>query len=89
MEIFDVSKGRVAIRPIKDDGKVSRGGIVLVENRQRASVKRGEIVSCGGEFTWHDRVLYESFGAIEIELNGETLVVVKEEDVLGTIREGK
>ncbi len=86
MALQPVNK-RIVLRPKKAEEK-TRGGIYLPEASQEKSLEGTviavpEIDKC--PVAVGDIVLYESFAGTEITTNGETLLLVKIEDILAKI----
>lgn len=73
---------KVVVKPIKNS-ETTKGGILLPEDT--TSVMYGK-VKCFGtnsvKIKIDDTVLYEKIGAREIEVDGEVLHVLNEEDIL-------
>ena len=77
---------RVVLRPKKSEEK-TKGGIYIPETAQEKSQEATVVAipmsSC--PVTVGDLVLYDSFSGTEITVNGETLLLVKIEDILAKI----
>jgi len=89
---------RVLLRPVEGEQKTA-GGIIIPDTAQEKPME-GEVVACGpgarGEDgTLHrldvkvgDRVLYGKWSGTEVKIDGQTLLVMKETDILGIIETG-
>lgn len=91
---------RVVVRP-DDAESVSPGGIVLPDNAKRKSTRgtvvsagagraamastMSDFVHCKLEVAQGDRIIYQQYAGSEIEIDGETLVVLREDDILCVI----
>lgn len=95
LEIFPLSN-RVAIRPAKSDDK--HGSIIIPEGAKEKPV-RGMVIAVGpgkwedGKLTpmnyrYGDIVIYGKYSGTEVEHDGETLMLIKDEDIIAKI-EGK
>lgn len=78
---------RVVLRPKKSEEK-TKGGIYIPETAQEKSqeatvVAVPQMDTC--PLAVGDIVLYDSFSGTEITVNGETLLLVKIEDILAKI----
>ena len=79
---------RVVLRPKKSEEK-TKGGIYIPETAQEKSqeatvVAIPQLDKC--PVAVGDLVLYDSFSGTEITVNGETLLLVKIEDILAIIK---
>ena len=86
---------RVIVRRKEEDRK-SAGGIVLPDSATEKPV-RGEVISVGPErlritarskpldVKAGDQVLFGKYSGTEVKLNGEEVVVMREEDIMGVI----
>lgn len=62
-------------------------GLYLPDNAQEKPVM-AEVVATGpdvGHVKAGDKILYKEYSTTEIVINGEEYLVVKEEDILGTV----
>lgn len=84
----------------KDNEKVSSGGIIFVENSQKENSHRGRVVAIGegrvSELTKEiaplrlkigDYVVFPRWAGNEVSVDGEKVVLLKEEDVEALIAE--
>lgn len=81
---------RVIVKPIEAETKTS-SGILLAENAQKR-MPIGKVIGVGKqieELKVGDTVIYPAYGAAEIEINGETILILKEEDILAKHKGGK
>lgn len=86
---------RVVIRRMEEE-RTSAGGIVIPDTATEKPVQ-GEVISVGkgkmldsGEFRpldvkAGDRVLFGKYSGTEVKVNGEDLLVMREEDIVGVI----
>lgn len=92
--IFCPLGSRVLIRRVAADAK-SAGGILIPDNTKEKP-QEGEIVAVGsGEFESGafvptvtkpgDRVLFGKWAGLEVKIDGENLLIMKESDVLGVL----
>jgi chaperonin GroES len=90
---------RVVVRRVKETAK-SAGGIIIPETAQEKP-QEGEIVSVGPgaldektgkrtplEVKAGDHVLFGKWSGTEVKIDGEELLIMKENDVMGVL-EGK
>lgn len=88
---------RIAIKPIEQEEK-TKGGIIIPDTAKEKPMQ-GIITAVGTgtrnekgevhplELKVGDKVLYGKWAGTEIEIKGEKLIVMKENDVLGSIKE--
>lgn len=88
---------RVLIRP-DDPERQTAAGLIIPDNAQEAP-QRGTILAVGpGRFDDHghrigldfhagQHVIYSKYGGTEIDVDGETLLIVAERDVLAVLTE--
>ncbi len=86
---------RVVIRRVDSDEKTA-GGIILPDSAQEKP-SEGEVVSVGAgardeagnliamELKAGDRVLFGKWSGTEVKIDGEDLLIMKENDVLGIV----
>lgn len=84
---------RVLVRRI-DSEEMTKGGIIIPDNAKEKPLE-GEIIAIGkgkamdnGEIRpmsvkEGDRVLFSKYAETEIEVNSETLLLLREDDILG------
>ena len=90
---------RVVVRRVKETAK-SAGGIIIPETAQEKP-QEGEIISAGPgaldektgkrtplEVKAGDHVLFGKWSGTEVKIDGEELLIMKENDVMGVL-EGK
>lgn len=87
---------RVAIRPANKE-TVSQGGIVIPDNASKEEPSRGEVVYVGpgkkGEdgnpaslsVQSGDDILFSKYAGTKVKVNGEELLVMREEDILAIV----
>ncbi len=86
---------RLVVRP-DDPEEITSGGIILPDNAQQKP-QRGKVTATGpgklldsgerGEMSAKkgDIVFYGKYSGTEVELNGETLVIIRENDILAIV----
>lgn len=79
-----VTDDKIAVTPC-DDSVTTIGGIVIPENTHRA-IRKGIVKTVGPSenprIIVGDVVYYQAAAAVELEVNGETLAVLHQQDVL-------
>lgn len=86
---------RVIVKRI-DEGEQVRGGIIVPDSAKEKS-QEGEVIAAGlGKYREDgsrqsldvnagDRVLFGKYGGSEININGEELLIMREDEILGII----
>lgn len=86
---------RVLVRPIEEK-EVKKGGIIIPDTAKEKP-QEGEVVALGTgkrdddgkiiEFTVKqgDKVLISKYGGTEVKIDGETYLIMREDDILGII----
>ena len=86
---------RILVRRMAEEEKTAGG--LFIPDTAKEKPQRGEIVACGKgrvtddgktlplEVKAGDRVLFGKYTGTELKLNGEELLMMREEDVLGVI----
>ena len=86
---------RVIVKRI-DEGEQVRGGIIIPDSAKEKS-REGEVIAAGSgkyredgsrqplDVNAGDRVLFGKFGGSEIKVNGEELLIMREDEILGII----
>ena len=85
---------RVVVKPIEQESK-TKSGIIIPDTAKEKSQK-GKVMAIGpGKFDdgklmpltvkIGDTVLYKEYGGDEFKLDGEIVMILKEEDILGII----
>jgi chaperonin GroES len=94
MKNIKVGLDRYVIKPDADKNKKTKSGIILETSEDALQYRTGEIVYAGvGSFTLNgtqlelqfksgDRVLYEPKQTVDIDIDGERFVVVKETNII-------
>jgi chaperonin GroES len=87
---------RVLVRPIAPEQQI---GMIIVPDAAREKPKEGQVVSVGdghvkddGGFRelnvkTGDRVVFGQYAGSEIKIDGETLLIMREEEILGILSE--
>lgn len=76
---------KVLIKRLKAEEKTA-GGIILPDSAQEKPQK-GEIISVGGDCKYAkagQTVLFPKWGGTELEEGGESYIILKEEELLGS-----
>ena len=88
---------RVVVRRVEDE-TTSPGGIVIPDSAKEKPI-RGEVIAVGpGKFieggkihpvsvNKGDKVLFGKYSGTEVKLNGDELVVMREDDIMGVIED--
>lgn len=86
---------RILVRRVPEEQKTAGG--IIIPDTAKEKPQRGEIVAAGKgrvaedgkvmplEVKVGDRVLFGKYSGTELKLNGEELLMMREEDVLGII----
>jgi chaperonin GroES len=86
---------RVVVRRIEED-RTSRGGIVIPDTAIEKPIK-GEVIAVGNgrilesgqvrplDIKARDKVLFGKYSGTEVKVDGEELLVMKEDDVMAVI----
>ncbi len=86
---------RVLIQPLKEE-EVKQGGIIIPDTAKEKP-QEGKVVALGTgktddngkkiEFTVKegDKVLFSKYGGTEIKVDGEQMLIMREDDILGVI----
>ena len=92
---FRPLQDRVLIRPIAHDDK-TKGGIIIPDTVKEKPME-GEVIAVGPgarsddgklrpmDLKIGDRVLFGKWSGTEIKIDGEDLVIMKEDDIMGVI----
>jgi chaperonin GroES len=86
---------RILVRRVAEETKTAGG--IIIPDTAKEKPQRGEIVAAGKgrvsedgkvmplEVKIGDRILFGKYSGTELKLNGEELLMMREEDVLGII----
>lgn len=85
---------RVVVKPLAEESK-TKSGIIIPDTAKEKS-HRGEIIAIGdGKYDdgklipmtvkIGDKVLYREYGGDEFKLDGEEVIILKEEDIIGIV----
>ena len=85
---------RLVVKPLEQESK-TKSGIIIPDTAKEKS-HQGEVIAIGqgkivdGKLTpltvkLGDKVLYKEYGGDEFKLDGQEVVILKEEDILGVI----
>ena len=87
---------RILVRRMAEEEKTAGG--LFIPDTAKEKPQRGEIIACGKgrvtedgktlplEVRVGDRVLFGKYSGTELKLEGEELIMMREEDVLGVIK---
>lgn len=87
---------RVLIKRLEEETKTA-GGIIIPDNHKEKPTQ-GEVVAVGSGYRLQDgtvkalevkkgdKVLIGKWGGTEVKVNGETLVIMKEDEILGIVQ---
>ena len=86
---------RILVRRLQEDEKTAGG--IIIPDTAKEKPQRGEIVAAGKgrvnqegktiplEVRIGDKVLFGKYSGTELKLNGEELLMMREEDILGIL----
>jgi len=85
---------RIVVKPLEQESK-TKSGIIIPDTAKEKS-HQGEVIAIGqGRYQdgklmpltvkLGDKVLYKEYGGDEFKLDGQEVVILKEEDILGII----
>jgi chaperonin GroES len=95
MAKFTPLHDRILVRRI-EEGATTRGGIIIPDSAKEKP-QEGEVVSAGKgkvneegkvrplDVKEGDRILFGKYSGTEIKLDGEELIIMREEEVLGVL----
>lgn len=85
---------RVVVKPLAEESK-TKAGIIIPDTAKEKS-HRGEVIAVGpGKYEdgklvevsvkVGDKILYKEYGGDEFKLNGQEVIILKEEDIIAVI----
>ena len=77
---------RILIKPAESENKTGTG-ILIPEIAQKQS-QEGEVLAVGKdvkEVKEGDQIIFSKYGTTDVKLDGEELLMVKEEDILAVV----
>lgn len=80
-------KDRIVVKPLEQE-LITKGGLLLVQDEKPI---QGEIIAIGDKVTAlkvGDKVMYGKYGGQEIIVEGQQLLILQEQDVMGTLTDG-
>jgi len=92
---FRPLQDRLVVKRVEEEGK-SKGGIIIPDTAKEKPVE-GKVIAVGNGKVLEDgkirpldikvgaTVLFAKYGGTEINLDGDDLLIIREEDVLGTL----
>lgn len=87
MSNFTPTKGRILVKPIKTEEKVTASGIVLPDSAKDEKALRGIVVQSNySDCAPGDEILFSKFGYDDCELDGERHCVVSLTNILGVFK---
>jgi len=82
--------GRVVVKPVEGKDKTP-GGIYIPETAKEKQLNEGKVIAVAEDATDEvavgDHVVYKEFGGTQIEVGGEDLVLLTEDDLVGKYEE--
>jgi len=87
---------RVLVRPMEEE-KTSAGGIIIPDSASTEKPNNGEIIAAGNgritdsgdvramDVNVGDKILFGQYAGTAVKLDGEELLMMKEEDILAVI----
>lgn len=87
---------RVLVKRIEEEHK-TKGGIIIPDTAKEKP-QMGEVIAAGGgkktedgkvipmDVKKGDRVLFSKYSGTEVKIDGEELLIMREEDILGVIQ---
>lgn len=81
---------RIVLKQVEAEQKTASG--ILLPDSAKEKPSEGKVLAVGKdvkEVKNGDKVLYSKYGPSEVKVNGEEVVIVKEEDILAVIKEKK
>ena len=78
------TKNRVVVKKLKEHERLTESGIILNSKKEKNS-NQGNVISIGEEVTEvsvNDLIVYPNNVGIKIELEGETYIILKQDDIL-------
>ena len=87
---------RLIVKPIAED-EVTKSGIVLPDTVEKEKPEKGEVISVGPgklldngsrapmEIKAGNKVMFKKYSPDEVEVEGETLLVLSESDIIAII----
>lgn len=88
--------GQVLVKPLTEQ-KETETGIILPETVQNPRVSKGQVEATGSgslafdgspiemEVKYGDKIVYRKYNAEEIQVDGQTMFIVDQKDVLGVL----
>ena len=89
---------RVVVRRLEEKGEVVRG-VIVIPDTAKEKPQEGEVIAVGNgkildngtrvamEVKAGDRVLFGKYSGSEIKVDGEELLIMREDDILGILAE--
>ncbi len=87
---------RILVRPLEEEDQNKKGGIIIPDTAKEKP-QEGKIVAVGSgrnlkeggkeplEVKKGDKVLFAKYAGTEVKLNGEELLIMREDDVLAIV----
>ena len=88
---------RVLVRRLEDEEEASEGGIILPDSAKEKP-QEGEVIGVGPgkvtddgkrqkpELKEGDRILFAKYAGTEVKVDGEELLIMREDDVLAIVK---
>lgn len=81
---------RIVLQQLESE-ETTKSGIILPDSAKEKP-EQGKVIAVGAdvkEVSVGDKVLYGKYGPTEVKVDDVEYMIVKEEDVLATLKEGK
>lgn len=78
---------RIVLKQVEAEEKTASG--ILLPDSAKEKPSEGKVLAVGKdvkEVKRGDRVLYSKYGPTEVKVEGEEVVIVKEEDILAVVK---
>ena len=87
---------RLLVRRMDDDAETTEGGIILPDSAKEKP-QEGEVVAVGNgirredgtvsplDVKAGDKILFSKYAGTEIKIDGEELLMMKEDDIMGVV----
>ncbi len=88
---------RILVRRIEEEEESTTGGGIIIPDSAKEKPQEGEVVAAGGgkvldsgqrqamEVQVGNRILFGKYAGTEVKVDGEDLLMMREDDVLGIV----
>lgn len=84
---FQPSAERIAVKRLESEKQTASG--IIIPDAAQEKQSRGKVVSAGGKvdssYCEGATVIFGKYAGVEVNINGEDLVVLAQDDVLGVV----